>query len=85
MTGERKAFEAWAAERGWPLHKVSDSVYADRDTGNVWVGWKARGAQQEHVTEDMIEAGINNAGGGGSMRDWCINVYKAMIAAQEKP
>jgi hypothetical protein len=33
----------------------------------------------------MIEAGINNAGGGGSMRDWCINVYKAMIAAQEKP
>jgi hypothetical protein len=35
-------------------------------------------------TEKMIEAGINNAGGGGSMRDWCINVYKAMIAAQEK-
>jgi hypothetical protein len=35
-------------------------------------------------TEDMIEAGINNAGGDGSIRDWCINVYKAMISAQEK-
>jgi hypothetical protein len=51
---DREAFEAWAKERGWPLHKVSDSVYADRDTGNVWIGWQARGAQQEPVDRHAL-------------------------------
>jgi hypothetical protein len=62
---DREAFEAWAAERGWPLHKVSDRVYADRDTGNVWVGWQARGAQQEPVapmTSEQMQELVKECG-----------------------
>jgi hypothetical protein len=98
MTDKRKAFEAefpipnsveWCdGDYKFKQYPTPDNMAEVMEFSRIigaWQGWQARGAQQEHVTEDMIEAGINNAGGGGSMRDWCINVYKAMIAAQEKP
>lgn len=32
-------------------------------------------------TPEMIEAGVDDAGGGGSARDWVARVYRAMIGA----
>jgi len=53
--GERAAFEAWAADRGFPLSSGT-VCYANPGTEKAWEGWQARALLTQAPTERMSAA-----------------------------